>query len=167
MLAVFIFGGALANQKFPHGSPIGPSYVRHPKSPMTPVPQQRQRSISCQQRQPHSKLDGALDQRFGAQGRDSLHASGRDFGTSHVKTEGVHVKFDLPKKVSWDQKKLKTIAERIVASGEAVESYLDIKLSVPESRYTNWPPALQQQFADARTVEAGKPSFHISPDSEV
>jgi hypothetical protein len=51
--------------------------------------------------------------------------------------------------------------------GEAVESYLDIKLSVPESRYTNWPPALQQQFADARTVEAGKPSFHISPDSEV
>jgi hypothetical protein len=77
------------------------------------------------------------------------------------------VKFDLPKKVSWDQKKLKTIAERIVASGEAVESYLDVKLSVPESRYTNWPPALQQQFADARTVEAGKPSFHISPESEV
>ncbi len=114
-----------------------------------------------------AKLDGALDQRFGAQGRDSLHASGRDFGTSHVKTEGLHVKFDLPKKVSWDQKNLKTIAERIVAKSEAVESYLDIKLSVPESRYTNWPPALQQQFADARTVEAGKPSFHISPDSEV
>ena len=114
-----------------------------------------------------TKLDGALDQRFGAQGRESLNASGRDFGTAHVKTDGLHVKFDLPKKVSWDQKKLKTIAERIVASGEAVESYLDVKLSVPESRYTNWPPALQQQFADARTVEAGKPSFHISPESEV
>jgi hypothetical protein len=54
-----------------------------------------------------------------------------------------------------------------VASGEAVESYLDVKLTVSETRYTNWPPALQQQFADARTVEAGKPSFHISPDSEV
>ena len=114
-----------------------------------------------------TKLDGALDQRFGAQGRESLSASGRDFGTAHVKADGLHVKFDLPKKVSWDQKKLKTIAERIVASGEAVESYLDVKLSVPESRYTNWPPALQQQFADARTVEAGKPSFHISPESEV
>ncbi len=114
-----------------------------------------------------TKLDGALDQRFGAQGRESLNASGRDFGTAHVKADGLHVKFDLPKKVSWDQKKLKTIAERIVASGEAVESYLDVKLSVPESRYTNWPPSLQQQFADARTVEAGKPSFHISPESEV
>ena len=114
-----------------------------------------------------TKLDAAFDQRFGVQGRESLHASGRDFGTSHIKADGLHVKFDLPKKVSWDQKKLKTIAERIVASGEAVESYLDIKLTVSETRYTNWPPALQQQFADARTVEAGKPSFHISPDSEV
>jgi subtilase family serine protease len=28
-----------------------------------------------------------------------------------------------------------------VASGEKVEGYLDIKLSVSESRYTNWPPA--------------------------
>ena len=76
------------------------------------------------------------------------------------------MKFELPKKVSWDQKKLKAIAERIVASGEAVESYLDVKLAVPESRYTNWPPALQQQFADARTVEAGKPTFELSSDQE-
>jgi len=77
------------------------------------------------------------------------------------------VKFDLPKKVSWDQKKLKILAERIVASGEAIESYLDIKLSISEARYTKWPPALQQQFCDARTVEAGKPSFVISNNSEI
>lgn len=114
-----------------------------------------------------TKLDTALDQRYGMQGRENLHDSGRDFGTAHIKVDGLHVKFDLPKKVSWDQKKLKAIAQRIVTSGEAIESYLDIKLSVSESRYTNWPPALQQQFAEARTVEAGKPSFHISPDSEI
>ena len=47
-----------------------------------------------------------------------------------------------------------------------VEGYLDIKLSVSESRYTNWPPALQQQFAAARTVDSGKPSFTLSIDSE-
>ena len=114
-----------------------------------------------------TKLDAAFDQRFGAQGRENLTASGRDFGVSHIKTDGLNVKFDLPKKVSWDQKKLKVIAERIVASGEAVESYLDIKLSVSETRYTNWPPALQKQFAEARTVEAGKPSFQSARDSEV
>ena len=53
-----------------------------------------------------------------------------------------------------------------MTSGEKVEGYLDIKLSVSESRYTNWPPALQQQFAAARTVDAGKPSFTLSIDSE-
>ena len=52
-----------------------------------------------------------------------------------------------------------------MTSGEKVEGYLDIKLSVSESRYTNWPPALQQQFAAARTVDAGKPSFTLSIDS--
>jgi hypothetical protein len=113
-------------------------------------------------RSARTKVDAALDQRFGAQGREALRDTGRDFGTSHLKADGLHVKFELPKKVSWDQKKLKAIAERIVASGEAVESYLDVKLAVSESRYTNWPPALQQQFADARTVEAGKATFELS-----
>jgi hypothetical protein len=70
----------------------------------------------------------------------------------------------FPKKVTWDQKQLGEIAERVVASGEQVKSYIDIKLSVSESRYTNWPPALQQQFAAARTVEPGKPTFTLSID---
>ena len=96
----------------------------------------------------------------------ALRESGRDFGTAHISDGPLRIKFELPKKVSWDQKKLKAIAERIVASGEAVESYLDVKLAVPESRYTNWPPALQQQFADARTVEAGKAVFDLSLGQE-
>lgn len=98
------------------------------------------------------------------QGREALRDTARDFGTAHFNVDGLHVKFELPKKVSWDQKKLKAIAERIVASGEAVESYLDVKLAVPESRFNNWPPALQQQFADARTVDAGKATFELSRD---
>ena len=111
-----------------------------------------------------TKLDTALDQRFGPQGRESLQASGRDFGTTHLNVDGLHVKFDLPKKVVWDQKKLQSIAQRIVSSGEAIENYIDVKLSVSESRYTNWPPALQQQFSDARTVQAGKPVFNLKID---
>ncbi len=111
-----------------------------------------------------TKVDAALEQRFGEQGREALRDTARDFGTAHINVDGVHVKYELPKKVSWDQKKLKAIAERIVESGEAVESYLDVKLAVPESRFTNWPPALQQQFADARTVEAGKATFELSRD---
>ena len=113
-----------------------------------------------------TKFDVALDQCYREQARAALHESGRDFGTAHISDGPLHLKFELPKKVSWSQQQLTEIAERIVASGEKVEGYLDIKLAVPESRYTNWPPALQQQFAAARTVDCGKPSFTLSLDSE-
>lgn len=113
-----------------------------------------------------AKFDAALEAAYGEQARAALNEAGRDFGTTHIRDGALHLKFELPKKVSWDQKQLSEIAERIVASGEKVEGYLDIKLSVPESRYTNWPPALQQQFASARTVASGKPSFTLSFDTE-
>ena len=113
-----------------------------------------------------TKFDAALDAAYGEQARATLRDSGRDFGTAHIGDGPLHIKFELSKKVIWNQRQLAEIAERIVASGEKVEGYLDIKLSVPESRFTNWPPALQQQFAAARTVEPGKPSFTLSFDSE-
>lgn len=113
-----------------------------------------------------TKFDAALDQCYGQQARETLRESGRDFGTAYISDGPLRIKFELPKKVSWNQKQLGEIAERIVASGEKVEDYLDIKLSVSESRYTNWPAALQQQFVAARTVDAGKPSFLLFNISE-
>ena len=113
-----------------------------------------------------TKFDAALEQCYGQQARAGLRDSGRDFGTTRLNDGPLHLKFELPKKVSWNHKQLAEIAQRIVASGEKVEAYLDVKLSVSESRYTNWPPALQQQFAAARTVDAGKPTFTLSLDSE-
>ncbi len=113
-----------------------------------------------------TKFEAALDQCYGEQARAALRESGRDFGTAHISDGVLRIKFELPKKTSWDQDMARELAARIVASGDKVEHYFDIKLSVPESRYTNWPPALQQQFAAARTVDAGKPSFTLSIDSE-
>ena len=113
-------------------------------------------------RKARAKLDAALDQRFGAHARAALLASGRDFGTTHLIEGALRVTFDLPRKVTWDQKQLATLAERIAASGENVSDYLDVKFSVSESRYKSWPPTLRQQFAPARTVEAGKPSFTLT-----
>ena len=111
-----------------------------------------------------AKLDAAKLQRYGEQARTALRDSGRDFGTAHVNDGALHVKYELPKKVIWSQTILKEMAERIVASGDKVEDYIDIKLSVSESRYTNWPTALQEQFAAARTVEEGKPSITLTLD---
>lgn len=113
-----------------------------------------------------AKFDAALDAAYGEQARTALRDSGRDFGTAHLDDGPLHIKFELPKKVSWDQKKLGDIAAHIVAAGDKVEHFIDVKLAVSESRFTNWPPTLQQEFATARRVEPGKPSFTLSLDSE-
>jgi hypothetical protein len=113
-------------------------------------------------RKARAKLDAALDQRFGAPAREALRESGRDFGTAHIIDGSLRVTFELPKKVSWDQKQLAAMAARIAATGDRVGDYIDVKYSVSESRYKNWPATLQQQFASARTVEAGKPTFTLT-----
>ena len=54
-------------------------------------------------KQLRAKLDAAKVQRFGEQARAALRDSGRDFGTAHVNDGPLHVKYELPKKVSWNQ----------------------------------------------------------------
>jgi hypothetical protein len=115
-------------------------------------------------KQARTKFDAALEVSYGEQARIVLRESGRDFGTVHLTDGPLRIKFDLPKKATWDQQQLAAIAERIASSGEKTASYIDVKLSVSESRYTNWPPALQAQFSAARTVTAGKPAFTLSID---
>lgn len=109
-----------------------------------------------------SRLHAALDQRYGGEAREALLDSGRDFGTTHLQDGTLHVKIELPKKVAWDQKQLAAMAQRILASGERLEDYIDLKYSVSESRYTHWPEGLREQFASARTVAAGKPTFALT-----
>ena len=108
------------------------------------------------------RLNAALEQRYGEQGRATLVASGRDFGVAHLSDGALRVTYDLPKRVSWDQKRLAEIAERIVAAGERVQDFMEVDLSVSESRFNNWPPALKDQFQAARAVKPGKPAFRLA-----
>lgn len=113
-------------------------------------------------KQARERLSAALDQRYGEQGRAALVESGRDFGVTHLSDGPLRVTYELPKRVSWDQPRLAEIAERIVAAGERVQDYMDVDLSVPESRFNNWPPALKEQFTAARTVKPGKAAFRLA-----
>lgn len=113
-------------------------------------------------KQARAKLDTALVRRFGERERAARAASGKDFGTVHFSEGPLRVTADQSKRVSWDQPQLAAIAQRIAASGERVEDYLDVEFSVPESRFNNWPTALRSQFEAARTVKPGKPSFRLT-----
>jgi hypothetical protein len=107
------------------------------------------------------KLDAAMEMRFGGQGRGALNESGRDFGTVHFNDGPLSVSYDLPKRVSWDQAKLKEIAERIVAAGEPLSEYIDVEFSVSEKRFSAWPTNMKEQFVQARTVKGGKPAIRV------
>lgn len=113
-------------------------------------------------KQSRERVNTALEQRYGKEGRASLLQSGRDFGVTHLTDGPLQITYELPKRVSWDQKKLAEIAERIVASGERVQDYMDVDLSVSETKYNAWPETLKQPFSAARTVKPGKVAFRLA-----
>ena len=120
-------------------------------------------------RKAQAKTHAALQRRYTEREREARALAGKDFGVVHLQDESIRITVDAPKRVSWDQKQLAAMAKRIADSGDRVEDYLDIEFSVPESRFTNWPTTLREQFAPARTVKPGKRSYELDrhTDSEV
>jgi hypothetical protein len=108
------------------------------------------------------RFHAALDQRYGDQASAIRLKTGKDFGICHFTDGPLQVTVDLPKRVSWDQFQLSTIATRIADSGEKVSDFIDIEFSISESRYNNWPTSLKEQFNDARTVKSGKASYRLA-----
>lgn len=117
-------------------------------------------------KQQRAKVDAALDQSYAERIHKVRADAGKDFGTVHIDDGAVRVTVDVPKRVSWDQTKLAAIAQRIAAAGDRVEDYIDIEFSIPESRFNALPPAWRDQFASARTVKPGKPTFRLTTISE-
>lgn len=109
-----------------------------------------------------ARTHGELQRRYRLADRAARIEAGKDFGVIRFHDGLVEVMVDTPKRVSWDQKQLADMARRIAASGDRVEEYLDIEFSIPEARYTNWPSALREQFAQARTVKPGKCVFELT-----
>ena len=118
------------------------------------------------QKQQRAKVEAALDQSYAERIQKVRADAGKDFGTVHIDDGAVRVTVDVPKRVSWDQAKLAAIAQRIAAAGDKVEDFIDVDYAVSESRFNNWPPALREQFASARTVRPGKPTFRLTTISE-
>ncbi len=113
-------------------------------------------------KQVKSKFDAALEQSYGEQARKALADSGRDVGSTYITDGSLRIKFELPKRVSWDQQQLTAIAERIVAAGDRIQDYMDVEFSVAESKFNNWPATLKEQLAPARTVKPGKAKFLLT-----
>lgn len=85
-----------------------------------------------------------------------------DMGT-HRRLDGDYeIKITVPKRVEWDQEELDHAVGIIRSWNENPTDYVDFKLSVAESKYKAWPPAIRDLFTPARTVKAGKAKFEIA-----
>lgn len=84
------------------------------------------------------------------------------FGTTTRNDGNFEIKINVPKRVDWDQGELDKITCILRHDwGENPADYVDTKISVSESKYKAWPPAIRDLFTPARTEKAGKPTFKI------
>lgn len=83
-------------------------------------------------------------------------------GTHHRTDNGFDITINVPKRVDWDAAKVANAVETIVGWGENPADYVDTKISVAESKYKAWPPAIRDLFTPARTEKSGKPTFKIA-----
>ncbi len=107
------------------------------------------------------RLEAGIAQRYEAAAAAERAAQGKTSGTVRVEDEGVVVIADLPKKVTWDQDRLATMATRIREAGDDPTQYLEIAYRVPERRFGAWPDAMREGFAAARSETTGKPVFRL------
>ena len=108
------------------------------------------------------KLDAALDYRYGPRARQLRASEAKDTGTVRFEDNGFTVVAELPKRVKWDQQRLKELVELIRSGwGEDPSDYVKVKFEVSERAYESWPARLKELFASARTVETGRPSYEL------
>ena len=107
------------------------------------------------------RLEAGIAQRYEAAVAAERAAQGKTSGTVRVEDEGVVIVADLPKKVTWDQDRLASMATRIREAGYDPTQYLEIAYRVPERRFGAWPDAMREGFAAARSETTGKPVFRL------
>lgn len=111
-------------------------------------------------------LDGALKMKYEDKAQGLRQLKGKDTGAISFDDSGVKVIAALPKKVSWDQNKLKTLVQRIRDDGDNPEDYVEVSYRVGERNYTAWPTHIRKCFEDARTLCVGKQTFTLQINSE-
>lgn len=113
------------------------------------------------------KVRSALDLKYGARAKQRRAEEGKDTGVVRFEDNGFVVIADLPKRVKWDQEKLKHAAEIIRSGwGDDPADYLKVKLEVSEAAFANWPRPVRELFIPARTVETGRPVYRIETPNE-
>ena len=83
-------------------------------------------------------------------------------GTVRFAQGAFTVVAELPKRVDYNQAKLRAAVEELRLRGEDPNDYVAFEISVPESNWHGFTPGIRELFQDARTVKSGRQSFKLT-----
>ena len=92
----------------------------------------------------------SLETRYYDTGRDLLRQEGKDFGTATLIENNYKIKIEMRKKVEWDQSQLRDFLETLPP--EEASHYAKVSITVPEAKFTNAVPEVQNKLKEFRTV---------------
>ncbi len=111
-----------------------------------------------------SDIDNEIGDRIGTTFEEMRTLSGKEYGVINIAVDGIHIKQTIPKKVIWDHDLMKSIHDRIVASGKDPHDYMDISYKVYETDFKKFDPKIKFILEPARTLKAGKPKITFLED---
>lgn len=85
----------------------------------------------------------------------------KEQGSTTVSQDGYKITVTIPMRTTWDEKKLKEIAENIRNHNDDPEQYITFKPQVSETAYKNWPEQIKKVFEPARTIKPGKRKIEV------
>lgn len=108
-------------------------------------------------------LHGVMNLRYLEPAAKLRQRAGKSTGSVRFEDAGFVIVADLPKKVEYDQPKLKAAVATLRSWGEDPEDYITFEIKVSEAKYNAWPPAIRALFEPARTLATGKPTWKLEP----
>jgi hypothetical protein len=109
-------------------------------------------------------LHGTFERRYADKAAEERRLAGKDTGSVHVIDGEYDVVVNLPKKIEWDQEKLKAALNAL--DPDDAKHFAKAVFSVEERKFEAAPPALRDALSVARTVKTGKPTYALSPLKE-
>ena len=91
-----------------------------------------------------------LEDRYLDKAKEKLNEEGKDFGTANIFDGNQKVKIELRKKVEWDQEELTKFLNGLTP--EEANHLAKFSISVPEAKFANALPTMQEKLKEFRTV---------------
>lgn len=107
-----------------------------------------------------NNLHKAFERRYSAKASEALLAAGRDTGTVHLTDGRFDVTVTRPKRVKWNDAKLRSALDTLDPA--EARHLASVTVKIDERKFDAASPRIQALLADARTVETGKATYCLT-----